>query len=394
MFEHTVRATLEQQAEHDAQRDAIEQLPPRDPKTGKFLARAEIADDKQPAADKQPANGVPTDGQPAAQPEGQPAGQPAGQPEAQAEGEAPALPDGYVAAPSLPEQRAQGFKVRDGEGEVEAPDLSWEIATATGPRVYSTDQLVNLARQGNYNHELQSRYQTALEAAQNAGGQLKELQTYAQKLEERYIEAMGSDEAYLAARAQWQAANTPEQLLQRERARAAEAEQRVELVQLQAHGQQYFSQTMQPAIQQIAQALPRVSADEIGMRLLMLTDHLRMPTPVGSMYPATAYSEVEAALLRDVVPWAQQLHMAREADAPKPTKDATQAAEKARQEAEQARIRAQKARRQASVGTRPMGTAAAAQPGNGARPSPSGVRSAKDAEAAVIGATMASMRGQ
>jgi hypothetical protein len=387
VMEETIRSTLDWQGEKEARETAIAELPPRDPKSGKFLAKdAQIAAQQAAAGEPKQAVAPGVEGQePAA------AAAEGTEGEAVPEGEV-VIPEGYASPAVLPPERAQGFKVRDAEGELEPPDLTWELATAQGPRAFTTDQLVNLARQGNYNHQLQQQNQAVLEQVNGMRSEYEELQTYARALESKYVSLMGSDDAYVAARAEWDRRNTPEAQLAREREQRVEAEQRAELVQLQAAGTAYYSSAIEPAIKQIAAALPGITQDELGMRLLLVTDHLRVRTPAGNMYPASVYQQVAQALLNDVVPWAQQLHAHRVSSAPQPTKDATANAAKARQEADQAKIRAQKARRVASAATRPVAGAAQAGAPNGARPSAGKVLHHKDAEAAVIGQTLAAMR--
>jgi hypothetical protein len=390
VMEETIKSSLNFQSEKEAKQEAIEKaagMPPRDPTTGKFMPKdAQVAVQQDAAAAGQPAPDAAAVAAPPAPKEGVAPDEPAAE-EVQ-------IPEGYAAPPTLPPDRAGGFKVRDKEGELEPPDLQWEITTSGGPRTVSTEGMVALARHGFYNHQLQEQHQTMLQQLQAARTEQDDLKTYAQRLEDRFLKVMSSDEAYIAARADWDRQNTPEALLEREREARVAAEEQATLAQVTAQGQQYYATVLEPRLKQIAQALPTVSEDEIGMRLLLVTEHLRVRTPVGNIYPTHVYQQVVQALLDDVVPWAQQLAQHRQSSAPQPSREADERAKKATQEAEAARIRAQKARRVASAATKPLGGQAAQSNGQNARPQPGKTLAHKDAEAAVIGTTLASMRGQ
>ena len=243
------------------------------------------------------------------------------------------IPDGYVAATPLAEDKARGFKVRDAEGEIVPPDLTWQINTATGPRELTTDKLISYAQMGVYNHDLQQRAQSATVAVQQKETQLQEYVTYVQQLEAKFEALLQSDDAYLTERAAYEAQNTPEAQRDRAVAETRQVREEAQLAQVMASGQQFFNGQVTPAVQTISQALPTVTTDEIGARLFLLTEHLRVPTSAGPLFPTSAYPAIEQAMLRELVPWAQQLHESRSSVA----KEKDTATTKAQQEAEAAR---------------------------------------------------------
>lgn len=343
---------------------------PRDPKTGKFLPKAEITP-----------GDVPAEGAPIV-----PGDAPA---DAPIEPEAPVIPEGYVAAPVLPEERARAFKVRDAEGEIAAPDLTWSFTADGKPRELTTDKLIAYAQLGVYNHAREQRAQQLMQENQTQRVAMQRAEAQARELQIQYDALMQSDDAYLTARAQHEAQNTPEARLDRERQARSAAEEEVAVTHAIAAGERFFGGTVQPAVALIRNALPTVSDDEIGMRLLLLTEHLRVQTSAGLIYPPQVYPQLQRALIDEVVPWAQQVHESRAVERAKPTQDAAAQAKKAKQDADAAQVRAQKARRAATAAARPA--AGNQSTGNG-RPIPPVVRTNKDAEAAVIGGTLAAFR--
>lgn len=341
----------------------------RDPVTGKFVAAEQVPQTSQtPASEVTVGSDTPV-------------------PETVAEPEPVIIPEGFVEAKTLPIERTQGFKVRDSEGEIVPPDFIWQINTTAGVRDLSTDKLVSYAQMGVYNHEREQRAQQATQDAQQTRTQLQQALTYAQQLEAKYDALMQSDDAYLTARAQHEALNTPEARIERERQGRRAAEEQVQIVQVQAAGNQFFTGQIKPAVETIEKALPTVTADEIGARLFLLTENLRVQTAAGPLYPTGSYQRIQDALLNEVVPWAQQLHESREIS----NKATAAQTKQAQKEADAARVRAQKARTQASTATRALGTGTQPAGGSG-RPQPAAVRTNKDAEAAVFNATMAAMR--
>lgn len=375
----TINATMEQAKATEA---GTPTLPGRDPVTGKFVAKD--------AADATAAN--------------TPATTEGGEAEAAAvapaaDGTAPAvetapevvIPEGFVAVEALPAEKSNFFKVLDKDGEVEAPDLVWRVPLGNGVvRDLSTDKLVSYAQMGVYNHEREQKSQLIQRELQQSRGELETFKTRATNAEAKYESLMQSDEAYIAERQRYDLANTPAERLKREQEARLRAEEQVQLVTLLSEGQQYFQGQIVPAFETIHKALPTVTTEEVGAHLLLLTEHHRVNTSAGLVFPKRAYEAIQAALIQDVVPWAKQLHESRVLAQAKPTKDAEAKVQQAAKEKEAAQIRAQKARKTASAATRPV---AGQQPsGTPARPQPHQFRTQKDAEEAVVSLSLASMR--
>lgn len=357
-------------------------LPPRDEK-GKFLKKEEAAPPEGDASGEAPAAPAPDAGQDGAQAAPPPSEGTEVQPEAE-----PEIPEGFVAAPTLPEDRTKGFRVRDKEGEILAPDLVWEFNAGGQLRSLSTDKLISYAQLGVYNHEREQREQSTRAQLTQTQQELMTLRQRAEQAELRYETVMASDDNYVNERTKYDMENTPERRLDRERQLRRYAEESATIAHVAAAGQQFYAGTIAPAVDTIVKALPTVSNDEVAMRLFMLTEHLRVPTSRGEMlYPMTAYDQMKSVLINDVVPWAQQVHESRHLAARKPTQDAQAQTQKAKKEVEAAQIRAQKARKAVASATRP----AAPQSAGGRPPTPT-VRTGKDAEAAVIDSTLAAIR--
>lgn len=374
----TIAATMEQAKATEA---ATPTLPGRDPVTGKFVAKDAA---ETPEAASQPTTTSTPDGQDTSATGAPAEGIPAAE-------EPVVIPDGFVAVDALPAEKSNFFKVLDKEGEVEAPDLVWRVPLGNGVvRDLTTDKLVSYAQMGVYNHEREQKSQLIQRELQQSRGELEHLKTRATNAEAKYESLMQSDEAYIAERQRYDLANTPAERLKREQEARLRAEEQVQLVTLLSEGQQYFQGQIVPAFETIHNALPTVTTEEVGAHLLLLTEHYRVNTSAGLVFPKRAYEAIQAALIQEVVPWAKQLHESRVLAQAKPTKDAEAKVQQAAKEKEAAQIRAQKARKMVSASTRPV---AGQQPsGTPARPQPNQFRTQKDAEEAVVSLSLASMR--
>lgn len=376
----TINATMEQAKATEA---ATPTLPGRDPVTGKFVPKDATTANTPTATGGGEAQAAPVapavdgstpvaDGAPAVE-------------------EPVVIPEGFVAVEALPAEKSNFFKVLDKDGEVEAPDLVWRVPLGNGVvRDLSTDKLVSYAQMGVYNHEREQKSQLIQRELQQSRGELETFKTRATNAEAKYESLMQSDEAYIAERQRYDLANTPAERLKREQEARLRAEEQVQLVTLLSEGQQYFQGQIVPAFETIHKALPTVTTEEVGAHLLLLTEHYRVNTSAGLVFPKRAYEAIQAALIQDVVPWAKQLHESRVLAQAKPTKDAEAKVQQAAKEKEAAQIRAQKARKTVSAATRPV---AGQQPsGTPARPQPNQFRTQKDAEEAVVSLSLASMR--
>lgn len=341
---------------------------PRDEK-GRFTPKAEAA--APPAAEVPVAEGEPVAEAPVAE----------GEPEA--EPEAPALPEGFVAVPKADRELAAKFTLSDKDGELEIPDVTVRFTANGKERAEPLDKVVKLAQFGIYNHEKEQAMQARAVEAQRIAQENAELRAYIERVESGVEQLMGSDEAYLNARAKWEAANTPEARAQRTLAEAQRLRDEARNEQVAYQGQQFVTGTLEPAIQQIATALPTVSPEEIAARVLLLVE----PFKQNGVVPPQAYQRVSQAVLDDVVPWAQMLHDSRDSSRRTETAKSTQAVAAAKQEADRAKIAAQKARSTVAKVVKPVGVAQ--KPTPPAKP----IKNVDDAMEAAIADTLRATAG-
>lgn len=357
-MEATIKATLGQAVETEAN-EPTRALPGRDPVTGKFTNDPD-------AHAAQPVAGAPGVDATVATDEPPPV----------------VIPDGYVAVESLPEDRVKGFKVRDAEGEIAVPNLTWDFTANGKPRSVDTATLLQYAQHGVYNHE---REQARVQTEQ----QNQQVVNYARRLEQQVQtsqsdrEKLLSDPDYLIRElTRYEQENTPEARQEKERQKLEQDKQSWQLQQMAQQSETYISGTLEPAIETMIAALPTVSKEEIAAKLFVVADRYRVN---GVLHP-NGYDPIGKALVNDILPWAQQLHAHRLAERQTPVTDAKVAEAKAKADADAAKVRAQKARRQ---GTTPLKPGGQHTPGS---PTPKPIRNAKDAEDAVIGNSLAAMR--
>lgn len=326
-------------------------IPGRDPVTGKFVA----------AADQPPVDGAPTDPAPA--------------PEV-------VIPEGYVAAEPLPEERIKGFSVEDAEGEIIPPNLTWKFDAGGKPRAVDTAGLLEYARMGVYNHEReQGRVQTEQQNHQ--------LQSRAREAEEQTmlarqeVERLLSDPNYLVAAIQrYERENTPEARADRARQQIQQEREQFQLERMAVEADAFVDNTLTPAVDLILGQLTTISQDEIAHRLFLVGDRYR----VSGVLSPEGFGPMQRALVEDILPWAQQLHAHRMSERQLPVKDAEKQKAEAKAREDAARVRAQKARRAA---VSPL------QPVNGQVPSghrKPNIANQKDVQETVISQTLGGMR--
>ena len=289
--------------------------------------------------------------------------------------EAPSLPDGYVAVPTVAEGLATEFKLMDAEGEVEIPALIVEYKANGKVRQDRLDQVVKLAQWGVYNQDQAQRMQQETAAQIEQAQQLlleREAQMERLLVDEAFREAV--QEAYLAE-------NSPEQ-------RAARAEQRIEdlkiqhqLEQISTSGEQFYQQEVVPALEMIRKALPTVSEDELGARLEMAMKAHAEVAPDGTPYISPSrYDVIRQYIVEDLALWAQAAHVRRA----QPVIAQQQVAELQR-----AQVEAQKAKRVVGQTLKPVGQAGAA-PDRAPKPKP--INTLDDAVDSALSSVLASIR--
>lgn len=308
--------------------------------------------------------------------------------------EAVSLPDGFVAVPAVKDRElATSFKVMDAEGELDVPDLTIEFQANGKTRKEPLDKVVRLAERGVYNEEREQAVLAARQETQSIAQQNAQLRSELQRAQIEREALLASDDAYLNARAKYESENTPEARLQKFTQQQAQ-EQRAQTYSMAINqSNEYFQHNVLPAVTTIAEKLGTVSADEIGARLVLLTNHLRVPSLDGdSFIPPIAHQSVGQIILRDIVPWATSLHEERDAS----TKTQRDAAEREKQasarEQERLRIESQKAKNLTGRQTRPAGRANTSTNTREAPP-PKPIKTVEDAEAAALSETLAAMAG-
>jgi hypothetical protein len=297
-----------------------------------------------------------------------------------------ALPDGFVAVPKVDRELVMPFKVMDADGELEVPDMMIEFKANGKTRKEPLDKVVQLASFGVYNHEREQQVQASKAEVQQTQTQLQQVIDYARQLEQEREALLSNDDLYLAKRAQFDQQNTPEARLQREQERVQTMQRQQAFSQAAQAGEQFYSRSLVPAVEAITKALPTLTAEEIGAKLLLIADRYKVHTPDGSIIDPRAYRLIEQAIVSDVVPWAQQVHDARDSDR-RSNAQQTDAEKRAlKKAADDAKAETQKARNQ---GTRP------AKPGQGRpgtnAPTPKPIKTVDDAEQAALADTMAAM---
>lgn len=307
--------------------------------------------DSDEAADDAAAAMVPTEGEAVPEGDAESVG------EAPVEGAAPAIPT-LTREPMVPLSVQLGETALDG-----VPDMS---VTFKGPggkeRTEPLDKVVRLAMDGIYSEQREQRYRAIEQDATDAKAQLAEFDA-AIRERDALLESLLADEGrYLAEKDAWDRQHTPEAQAQRYRQELAEMRQSQELQQIAQAGEAYFTQTLTPALDTIASALPMVAAEELVARVTLEVNRLQGGR--GYLTPQQ-HAEVSRFVLDDLTPWAQQLHTARESKyaerfTPKPTAPPTAAAEvaAAKADAQKAQATAQKAKSQVAKAIKPIGKAA------------------------------------
>lgn len=308
---------------------------------------------------------------------------------------APVIPDGHVALAPLAADKVQGFKVLDGEGEIVAPDLKFEVNFRgpngeNQPRTLDLPKLVNYARMGVYNHERETQAlavrseNTQLYATVN-----QKDQALSQLRAER--EALLTNPDYLMEQlAKHEQENTPAAKQQREREAFETEKARMEYDRAAQHNGSYLDSQVAPALDTIAKSLPTVTMDELAGRLAMLVEPFKVWTQFGVILNPNATAAIERVIINELVPWAQSVHMSREDSAPAvPAKTPIAPAPKPSTPAPtDLQARAQKARRLAVSALKPV----SGNPPQGAPSTPSAPRTNRDMEEFVVTRSLAASR--
>lgn len=248
------------------------------------------------------------------------------------------------------------------------PDMTITYTTPGGKtRTDPLDKVVRLAADGIYSEQREQRFRSIEQQALQAQ---QELEAYKQELAQQnaYLEQLMADEnRYLNEKDVWDRMNTPEMRLQREREQLEAQRQQMELQRIASSGEQYFTQTLTPALDLIASAVPTVEPEELVAKVTLYVKQLEGRK--GYLTP-DQYDAVSQYLVEEVAPWAQSLNEARNE---KWGKRSAPAAAPAPTPAEQktAAVQTQKAKATVAKAMKPAGRGAAPAPKS--RPAPTTV---------------------
>lgn len=266
---------------------------------------------------------------------------------------APALPEGYVAVPTVSDKLATDFVLRDAEGEVEVPDLIVEYKANGKVRKDRLDQVVKLAQFGVYNEDRERKVQAAETSVQSLTTEREQLAKLLEERESQLERILTDDDFLLAVREAYEKQNSPE-------ARAARAEEEARNLRLEreyapvlAQNEQFNEAEVIPALNTIVQALPSVTVEELEERLQYVALANAETAPNGQRYiPTSRFDAIRKYIVEDLAVWAQIQH-ARRLEANRPSPEIATA----KAEADKARIEAQKAKRLVGQATKPIGSA-------------------------------------
>lgn len=303
------------------------------------------------------------------------------------------LPEGFVAPAKADRQLKTQFKLLDKDGtELEVPEVMIAFKANGKDRSATLDHVVKMAEWGVYNQEREQQWETKLRQADQTQQNYQQLVSYARQLEAEKDALLSDDSAYLRAKARHDALNTPQALAERARMETQQAREQLQVTQIHAQGAQFFNAELVPAINTITKSLPLVSDEEIGAKMLLITERFKVQTSYGGVIPPQQYDAIRQALLTDVVPWAQQLNDAREQDRSAALKESTTKTKQAEQSARTAQIDAQKAKSLVGRVTRPGARGGSQSTSTREQPKPAPIRTVDDAEKAALAATLEAMR--
>lgn len=263
------------------------------------------------------------------------------------ESDAITLPDGFVSVPSVVDGLATQFILRDADGEVEIPALMVEYTANGKVRTDRLDQVVKLAQWGVYNEARDAEAKQIKQQAEMVTQERAELAELLAEREAQIAQLLTDDDFLLSVRDAYEQETSPER-------RATRAEQAVRDLQVEHQmaaivetGQQFYEGEIAPALSLLAEALPRVSMQELADKFEMAMHAHVEQAPNGARYiPASRYEAVRQFILDDLAVWAQAQHIRRGPSEPPASQRETA---QALAERDQARVEAQKAKR--NIGT-------------------------------------------
>lgn len=290
------------------------------------------------------------------------------------EGEAEAETAEEVPIPLAKRDPIVPLTVKVGDKEITGlPDLMVTYTTPGGKtRTDPLDKLARLAADGIYSEQREQRFRSIEQ--QNLETQ-QMLEQYKQTLEQReaYLEQLLADETtYVAEKDAWDRQNTPEMRLERERQKLEMERQQMALQQVAQQGEQYFTGTLTPALDLIAEAVPMVEPEEIVAKVALYVRTLEGRK--GYVTP-DQYQQLNQFVLEEVAPWAQSLHEARTEKYGRKAEVAEVPAAKV-QDQKATAVQSQKAKAAVAKAVKPVGKGAGVAPKS--RPAPTNVEDAME----------------
>jgi hypothetical protein len=269
----------------------------------------------------------------------------------EADGEAgaddPALPDGYVAVPTVTDGLATDFVLKDADGEVEVPDLIVEYKANGKVRQDRLDQVVKLAQWGVYQQDKFQQMEQTMADVQQQEQALRQLVAEREAQMERLLT---DPEFLLSVQDAFEAENSPERRAQRAEERFTSLQVQQQMQHIEGAWNQFADTEVLPAVDMIVNALPTVTQQELEERIAMVMQAHGEVAPNGQMhFPPSRYDTIRQYIVNDLALWAQAAHARRAQPAETP------AQRKAQAELEKARVDAQKAKRQIGHITKPVG---------------------------------------
>lgn len=266
-------------------------------------------------------------------------------PEVAAEPAPVVLPEGMAAVKKIEgRELATAFKLLDADGELEIPEVTIEFEANGKTRKEPLDKVVKLAQFGVYQHEREQRLTQAQQVMQQKEVEFQQIEARARQFEQER-ERLLSDPDYLVQQlARYEQDNTPEARLTRDREQVEQQRRALEAQQIVQQANTFMEGELLPAIETMTTALPTVSPEEIAAKLLLIQERYKVDTPMGRYVPPTAYPALRQAMMQEVLPWAQQVHDARDSERQTVTKTAKQEVEQAKAGKLAAQVEAQKAK--------------------------------------------------
>lgn len=182
------------------------------------------------------------------------------------ETDAPALPDGYVAVPTVTEGLATEFVLKDAQGEVEVPELIVEYKANGKVRQDRLDQVVKLAQFGVYNEAREQQYKEMDTLADSLLEERDVLSQRLQQLETQFERVLQDENFFYTVKDAYDLESSPEKRAERAERSAEEARLAARLAPIAQAGETFLTSEVTPALELIANTFPSVTVDELAAR--------------------------------------------------------------------------------------------------------------------------------